>query len=243
MVTAYYDESGEYTDGKLTNMSIGACVARSDRWIGFDTAWNAALAAEGLTCFHMTDFEAWKPPFDFVLPSGERDKEKHNRLLNALLDLMVDHVEWFMGFSAGSRIQDQKRAHFLTMESCVIAAVTHAVHDLWDHYQEPINLVFAKQRHFSMTKVAEVVELYNWGEGIGRIGDLIFSEPQELPQLQAADVLAFEMSKVQRPNRPSRHPFRYLLAAAKERDLPMRLKWAPTLGLPGDVAAKFSGNG
>lgn len=238
MITAHYDESGEYADGKLTNMSIGACVSSCERWQGFDAAWNTALAAEGLTCFHMTDFEAWKPPFDFKLPNGNRDKERHNRLLNSLLDLMTDHVEWFMGYTAGSQIQDQGRAHFLAMESCVIAAVTHAVHDLWDHFGEPINLVFAKQRHFSMGKIADVVELYNWGEGVGRIGSLVFDEPQKLPQLQAADILAYEMSKVQRPERVERYPFVRLRDAAKTRGLEMRLKWGPVIR-----SVDFSGGG
>jgi hypothetical protein len=229
MVTAYYDESGEYQDNQLVNMSIGGCVSPCERWKGFGEAWSAVLAADGLTCFHMTDFEAWRAPFDFKLPSGERDNERHKRLLNALLDLMADHIEWFMGFTAGSQIQDQARAHFLAMESCVIAAVTHAVHDLWDQYQEPINLVFAKQRHFSMTKIAAAVELYNWGDGMGRIGSLVFDEPQKLPQLQAADILAFEMSKVQRPERVERYPFISLREMAKERGLTMRLKWGPVL--------------
>lgn len=231
MVSAYYDESGQYADGKLVNMSIGCCVASSAKWKDFDALWRQALADEGIAdkTFHMTDFEAWKPPFDFTLPNGERDKDKHNRLLNALLDLMVDRIEWFMGFTAGSQIQDQARAHFLAMESCVIAGVTHAVHDLWEHYQVPINLIFAKQRHFSMTKIAEVVELYNWGEGVGRIGSLTFSEPQKLPHLQAADLLAFEMSKVQRPDRIERYPFVRLREGAKTRGLEMRLKWGPVL--------------
>jgi hypothetical protein len=30
-------------------------------------------------------FEAWKPPYDFKLPNGERDNDRHKKLLNTLL--------------------------------------------------------------------------------------------------------------------------------------------------------------
>jgi hypothetical protein len=105
MVCVYYDESGEYgATGELLNMSMGGCVAPLEKWESFGESWRAALSAEGLDYFHMTEFEAWRPPFDFKLPDGNRDKEKHNRLLNSLLDLMVDHVEHFAGFANGNLI-------------------------------------------------------------------------------------------------------------------------------------------
>ena len=45
----------------------------------------------------------------------------------------------------------------------MLAAVTHAIHDLWDHYKRPINLVFGKQKHFGYAKIMKYVELYDWG--------------------------------------------------------------------------------
>jgi hypothetical protein len=120
MVSVYYDESGEYGPrGKLLNMSIGGCVASDEEWQAFNKAWQSTLEAEGLTQFHMTDFERWTHPFDFKLPDGSRDIERHNRLLNDLLDLMLKHVGYFAGFAAGSPIsQERDRAHYLAIESC-----------------------------------------------------------------------------------------------------------------------------
>lgn len=242
MVWVYYDESGEYDpDGKLVNMSMGGCIATLDHWQQFDTRWNTALAAEGLAEFHMTDFEAWRGPFDFKLPDGSRDKEKHNRVLNSLLDLMVGHVEHFAGFAAGNLISsDTSRAHELALEDCVLAAVTHAVHDLWFRYEKPINLIFGKQRHFSYAKIMKYVELYDWGEGRGRLGHVGVDEPSKLPQLQAADILAFEMSKIQR-DRPERYPFVRLRDACKERGIPLTLKWGPFNRLSDRVASRMRG--
>ena len=242
MVWVYYDESGEYgPTGNLLNMSIGACVSPLDHWKPFGAAWKAALAAEGVAYFHMTDFEAWRPPFDFKLPDGSRDKGKHNRLLNSLLDLMVGHAEHLAGFAEGNLIsQDASRAHKLALEGCVLAAVTHVVHDLWNYYQRPINLVFGKQNHFSYADVMKYIELYDWGEGRGRIGTVSVAEPQDVPELQAADILAYEMAKIQR-DRPTRYPFNRLLAGAKARNIPLTLKWGPFTKISDRVSARLSG--
>jgi hypothetical protein len=238
----YYDESGEYgPDGRLRNMSIGGCAAPLDRWKSFEIAWLKALSDEGLTYFHMTDFEAWVHPFDFALPDGTRDKEKHNRLLNALLSVMLDHVDFFGGFAAGNLISsDPTMAHELALEDCVLAAITYAVHDLWEKRERPINRVFGKQRHFSYAKIMKYVELYGWGEGRGRLGSVTVDEPKVLPPLQAADILAYEMAKVQR-ERPVRYPFIRLRDESKARGIPMTLKWGPFIRISDRVAARMRG--
>jgi hypothetical protein len=163
MVWVYYDESGEYDQrGVLLNMSMGGCVSRIERWEAFRDAWMEVLNKYGLTQFHMTDFEAWVPPFDFKLPNGTRDKEGHNALLNKLLSIMLNHIEGFCAFTAGNQISmEPQRAHQLALEDCTASAVGHAVNDLWHQYREPINLVFGKQKHFGRKGMIEYVELYN----------------------------------------------------------------------------------
>jgi hypothetical protein len=104
--------------------------------------------------------------------------------------------------------------------------MTHAVHDLWDRYHRPINLIFGKQRHFTYAKIIKYVELYDWGDGRGRVGQVVVDEPRKRPQLQAADILAYEMAKVQR-DRQRRYPFIRLQEQAKARGIPMTLKWGP----------------
>jgi hypothetical protein len=100
VVWGYYDESGEYDGrGNLLNMTIEGCFASPDRWRKFDSEWQRALADRGPTYFHTTDFEAWKPPFDFMLNDYARDQAKHHRLLRA------GRVNWAMAvMSAHPRI-------------------------------------------------------------------------------------------------------------------------------------------
>jgi hypothetical protein len=239
MIFAYYDESGEYgSDGTLLNMSIGACVSTREKWERLGVAWRAALEREGLAAFHMPDFEAWVPPFDFRDAEGSRDSERHKRLLNSLLDLMLENIENFAGFAVSGSISiDAARAHRSALEECVVGAVTHAMHDLWRHYRKPINMVFGKQKHFSYAHIMKYIEFYDWGEGHGRIGCVTAGDAASLSQLQAADILAYEMGRAQRDSRPERYPFARLRMGAKKHGIPMTLKWGPIRGTSGDNVA------
>jgi hypothetical protein len=167
MIWGYYDESGEYdAGGKLLNMTIGACFAPLERWQSFDAEWLKALEDEGLTYFHMTDFEAWKPPFDFKVSDGSRDKAKHNRLLNSLLEIMLRHIDGLYGFGAVSMFDPDMppQTHKNLMEDCIGGAI-------------PLNLVFGKQRHFPEGGIKKYADIYDWGEAKGRINCLSMAEP------------------------------------------------------------------
>jgi hypothetical protein len=227
MVWAYYDESGEYESGKLINMSIGGCVSRLEKWQEFGLRWHATLDAEGLTAFHMTDFEAWAPPFNFKRGNGDRNKERHNRLLNQLLGLMLDHVEGFYGYGAVSKYQGHKVTHRNGMEDCIGGAVKDVVLRVWETYEEPINLVFGKQNHFPPEWVNKYVAFYDYGGAKGRVGSVSHAETLRVPQLQAADVLAYEIARWQRPDREERYPFKILATGAKERGIPFSVTWGP----------------
>ena len=226
----YYDESGEYDfKGTLVNITIGGLFAPLDRWQAFDGAWQKALADEGLTYFHMSDFEAWKRPFDFKLSNGERDKAKHNRLLTALLDILLDQVDGLYAFGAVSMYDPDKPplTHAALMEDCVGGAIKNAVLDVADFYQEPLNLVFGKQKHFGESKIRRFVDFYDYGDEQGRIRSSRMAEPKDVRPLQAADILAYEMARAQRAGRPERYPFQRLIDGAKARDLRMVMTWGP----------------
>jgi hypothetical protein len=225
MVWAYYDESGEYKDGKLIRMSVGACVARLSDWESFEPSWRAILDREGLASFHMADFEAWKGPFDFKLPDGARDNDKHRRVLNDLLKVMGDHIGSFGGFACDTEwvSEDQSEAHRRTLEECFHSAALHAIREMWDRYGSPINLVFDRQNHFGLSKIQEYFVHYNGT--LGRIGSLTMDEAIKRPPLQASDILAYEMSKIQRIERTERYPFRVLQERCVNGGANLTLTW------------------
>lgn len=244
MIWAYYDESGEYgPDGALLNMSIGGCVARLEAWEKFTDQWRTILDREGLPFFHMTDFEAWRAPFDFACADGGRDNKKHNALLNSLIEVMLTHVIGFYAFTAGNVISpDRRAAHRLSLEDCTLSAVGHAVNTLWNDYQEPINLVFGKQKHFGSGKMLECVQLYDFEEGRGRIKTATVADPADVLPLQAADILVYEIAREQR-GRTRRYPFTALLDGCKERGIPMTLKYASIIRVSDRVALERRADG
>ena len=73
MIWGYFDESGEFRDKTLVNMTVGGVFAPLETWNEFNRKWKKVLDDEALTWFHMTDFERWKNEFDFRLPNGERE--------------------------------------------------------------------------------------------------------------------------------------------------------------------------
>jgi hypothetical protein len=227
----YYDESGEYDrSGNLLNMTIGGCYAALDRWQAFDAAWAAALADHGLDYFHMTDFEAWKPPFDFKLGDGTtRDQAKHNRLLNALLDIMLAYVDGFYGFGAVAMFDPEKPelTHELLMEDCVGGAIKNAVLEVADFYGESLNVVFGKQKHFGEGKIRRYVDFYDFGQAAGRIETFAMADPKSKRPLQAADIFAYEMARAQRTGRPERYPFQRIVDSCKANNRKLIMGWGP----------------
>jgi hypothetical protein len=233
-----YDESGEYdAQGNLLNMTLGGCVTTLEKWQALDLEWKQILDSElshvpeDQRCFHMTDFEAWVPPFDFKLPNGERDKEKHNRILNRLLDAMLRHIEGFHGFGAVSQFDPSVNfgpmTHHKLMNDCINGAVKYAVLDIWDFYREPLSLCFAKQEHIPAELIGRYLNVYDYGPAEGRIKSHCFGRPIDIYGLQAADLFAYEMGRAQRTGRPERYPFNRLVEGAKANGLRMTIYWGP----------------
>jgi hypothetical protein len=51
--------------------------------------------------------------------NGDRDKEKHNRLLNDLLDVMLEHIEGLYGVAGNSILRDGENRHKRLLEDSI----------------------------------------------------------------------------------------------------------------------------
>ena len=69
----------------------------------------------------MTDFENWKEPFDFKISDGSRDYERHNRILNRLLEVIARHASHAYGFTRN--VSKPSKALSDTYEWCVIDTI------------------------------------------------------------------------------------------------------------------------
>jgi hypothetical protein len=229
MTRVYYDESGEYDgDGNILNMTVGACVFREERWSDFDKAWIELLGKYGLTDFHMAHFQAWKGQFDFQLADGSRDKERHNRLMDEVLALLLEYSDGFYGYAAVSAaFPERERSHEILMDDCVCGAIKEAVLRIAPDNGTPLHLIFGRQSHISEAMIGKYVDFYDYEEAKGRIGKVEHLETASLSGLQAADVLAYELARVQRDGRPERYPWKRLVEGAKAAGKTFTMTWGP----------------
>jgi len=208
MLWGYFDESGFHdpATGRLRQLSFGGCLASCDSWSGFEAEWKAVLAPEGIACFHMTDFENWKEPFDFKLPDGSRDKAKHERILNALLEVIAKHVPHTYGFTR--KVSKPSKALSDTYEWCIIDTIMHLANASAYQFDEKISIIFARHKDFALPRIERYFGFMNYGDA--RLGTVGTDSPGNLCELQAADIISYEISRMERDGIPRRYPLTQL---------------------------------
>jgi hypothetical protein len=208
MLWAYFDESGCHNpkNGRLQRLTFGGCLAPAHAWEGFESEWRAILEPEKVDCFHMADFEAWRPPFNFQLPDGSRDQAKHNRILNELLNAIARRAPWTFGFSRNVTIEGQSLREIY--ECCAIDTLMHMANSSAYYYGDEISVVFAQHKEFARSNLEGYFRFMNYADA--RLGTVATDKPKNVCQLQAADLIAYEVSRMERTGVPERYPIREL---------------------------------
>lgn len=207
MMWAYFDESGYHNQNTnhLERLTLGGCMASCEAWDGFEAEWRAILG--DIECFRMADFEAWATPFDFKLADGSRDHERHDGILNGLLDVIGRRVPYALGFT---RIVSTKPSRALkdTYARCLIDTIMHLASASGDRLNDKVSIIFARHKEISLQRIEEYVMNY----GDARLGTVGTDTPINLCQLQAADIISYELSRMHRAECPQhyRHPLRKL---------------------------------
>ena len=84
----------------------------------------------------------YREPFDWLLPNGDRDVERHNTFFNSLLDILLTHCTYFVGFNYFP--MGEKRQQREAYERCVIDAVKGRNRDVAYKIGSELSLVFAQ---------------------------------------------------------------------------------------------------
>src|SRR5262249_15461916 len=159
MLWAYFDESGEHDKetGHLTQLTVGGWIAPCEAWKAFDRAWKGALERAEIPMFHMADFERYEG--DFSEDKGWT-KEKHERLLNELLDIIGAHLKNSFAFT--NRVFAQKpKQHFPdTYENnlidCLMVLADQSIHSL--SFNDKISVVFAKHKDYREPRIKRIFD-------------------------------------------------------------------------------------
>lgn len=211
--------------------SLAGFLAKSEQWELLDRAWTRTLGSYGITCFHMTDWEARKGEFRNL------EEVQRKTLLRNLLDL----IDSFTVASASYSISQQ--AWLDEVEHDVKALVGDS-----PYYFVLLNLILAiedllaRMQRFGVLLERPVlsVVLAKGDKGAGRameawmgkgatsvrrsvgLNKIEIAADNRHCGLQAADIIAFEMRKqaaamLKLHDRPPRYPLKRLETMAKPR--------------------------
>lgn len=209
---AYFDESGAHgAGGILRRLTLGCAVAPFENWQALEPLWNDVLAdAELPNGFHMADFEARVPPYDW-------DEPKRRDVLGRFLALASQYVPTFLGYNDLPRdLPSVKDLRGVYRSNLIKFLETVERERDYVFKNEDVTVVFAVHKNIS-------------AESIGRAFDRLqptlgpkvhlggFASPEQLPPLQVADLIAYEFSRTSREARPEqeRYPLRYLASRAQ----------------------------
>jgi hypothetical protein len=203
MLWFYGDESGEHNAaGSLVRLTLAGGIATCEDWKRLTADWKCHLgrfAHYGISWFHMTDFEAHRPPFDKLTDVDRFD------LLQGLLDITLRHVPLFFGTTdepSFDKIWLRYGCHVLKTQRELTIAARRA--------GEKITMVLAKNHDVKAGRLRQFVD--GWiDREVFEFGG--FECPQSVCPLQVADIVAYEFSRTMRQQKPGRE--RYPLSRLK----------------------------
>jgi uncharacterized protein DUF3800 len=215
---AYLDES-ETADHRI--LSVGAYLSETERWGVFQREWQDVLDNAGVQIFHMTDFEARRPPYD------SWDNVKRIRVLRRLMRTIRARTRFRASVSVSipdyEAVAGRIREVYGPYGFCAFQCLQYIARWVDDNDQnEPIAYFFERgSRQGEITRAMEYLQ---------RHADLIEKfrfysytfVPKSCQPVQASDILAYETAKhvrnwfaaPPRERRPTRRSLEFLMESS-----------------------------
>jgi hypothetical protein len=214
LLTAYMDETGHSEDKKLHFAGMAGFVAPFKRWECFALQWQKILDDAGLKePFHMKEFAQFRGQFEIEW-NGPENKQKREEFFGKLIATIQETKATPIGaivsveaFRSLTLCQQSafKDPYYIGFQLCTRGAALEA-----EGYSPPekVAMVYSYNEEFGTTMPNEEVRIDQAGRAeqlwyaikkhthFGRwMGSYASSSPREIVQLQAADVLAYELFK------------------------------------------------
>lgn len=204
MLVAYIDESYNHRTEKRPHdpllYTVGCWVSTVEQWKKFNKKWRAALNNAGVEWFHMAAYESRKGEYEFW------SNLKRIGVLKRLHRIIKDHVVHGVTVSVNKADYDAvmsaewKRVLGTTYYSFDVRMVMKYLAEWADDENEPgpIDYVFAELRGQGgeLDKIfREMLSKPRDREWLRLSGMWTKGLMQEVTQLQAADVIAYELNK------------------------------------------------
>jgi hypothetical protein len=206
MLWAYVDDSNihDRTTGKVVTAGHGGGIAPLENWKFLEGQWKSALSSEGVSVFHMTDFESNNGEFKGW------DMDRHQRFLKNLLDIIRQNISCFVAYSV-------PRTPGKTFKQTYTASLGRMLYycgeQAKEHADGKINLVFADHPEVKTGRIASFLDMA-W-RAFPEVASFTGARPTDCYALQAADLLAYELVRWRGvPDATSaRFPIRHLMTA------------------------------
>lgn len=227
MLTAYFDEAGHPDDPALKYIALAGFVAPASEWEVFEHHWTATLRNARLNePFHMKEFAHSTGQFTTWKGKEEKRRLLFGRLVEVIRNtraMPIGAAVSLLDFRSLTPAQQSSflDPYYVCFQTCVQGAGIEAI---FERPEEKVAMVFSHHPEFS-GRAAElwnaIKDSYEHGN---RMDSYAVSAPEEVVQLQAADLFAYELlhefdNRILEPNCPMRWGMREILRMSRI-DLP-----------------------
>lgn len=195
--TLYCDASKSF--GESYTVVAGAIASVQD-WLDFDSEWSAALSAEGLQYFRMTEFAHSRG--EFAIGDWKHNEERRRIFFRRLAQIIVEHVACWVGvaisrkgYEAADRIYE---LHEYTQPYTICALTCIDLARKWQAAQHldylPLECVFEEGDEHTGQLWQRCKE---WYGGYPSFKKKVVKNPTDVAvtPLQVGDIAAYEIGK------------------------------------------------
>jgi len=209
-LVGYFDESGHSSGTEF--FALAAFVAEDTDWPVFEALWRDALRETGAPYLHMREFAHFVGAF-----AGWTEDQRQGllaRCVNAINSIPAIAVGAAMSTARFAALTHDARSALRDPFFCCFQEVVRgvAVSACFTPASSRVSMVFSEQDEFGRSArqlwkvMAETIDVKD------RMGSLEFKDMREVPALQVADLLAYELRhyyhrRKVRPTSAPRWPF------------------------------------
>jgi hypothetical protein len=242
VIVGYFDESGHSSGTEF--FSLAAFVSDKLEWEKFDKQWRRALEQSGAPYLHMREFAHFRGPFTGW--SEERRRSLLSECVTAINSIKtiaigaVVSVEDFNTLDPESQSKLQDPFFFCFQE--VVRGV--ALSAAFEQENLKAHMVFSQQDEFRPKAMKLYGAMSHYSDVGNQMGSLKFCNMLEVPALQAADLLAYELRhfyhlRKTTPGTPARWAFREIVIHQRNAHNAFMLKYLPIWYLQAQVSGTF----
>jgi hypothetical protein len=192
ILSAFCDESGTHPNSKV--VAVGGFLAEADKWDDFAKEWAPLVATWDLPYFHMTSFANQTGAYATWTEHTRRQR------LNLLLDVIDKYLPVRFGVAfpraAFNRVvPEHVQQHCGGPYGLAAQLCFHVVNELWGESLRALEASVAYFFEKGAEGAGQIIRAFNRNQKIPSLLLESLDFVAKIPEVQPADMLAYEMQK------------------------------------------------